>query len=681
MNSNKNVEIALPIKINRLFTYSLPDDLEIDDVLYRRVWVNFRNRKMRGVVVGKAPLKEERISENEKNSYEIKPILKVIDKKAVINSDAIDLAKWIADYYFSSIGEVLSMMIPSGIRYPSSKKETLSKVDELTEKSKQNYEINNRKILTEEQREIYENINRDIENGKRKFYLYGVTGSGKTEVYIKLIEDTLKAGKGVIFLVPEITISYQTLLRLREVFGSTCAILHSGLSKSRRFSEYIDILNSKKRVVVGARNAIFAPVDNLGLIIIDEENESSYKSLENPRFHARSVAMQLSNKKDIPLVLGSATPSIESYYFAKSGFFSLYELKNRYNNVSLPNIEVVDSSSLSPFKNMTSEMVDEINRRLQKREQIVLFQNRRGFSTIIKCSDCGEIISCPNCSVSLIYHKNRDKFICHHCGFSSDFKNSCPKCGKNNLIMFGAGTQRIEDEIKKAFSFANIKRIDNDSIRDEDELYQIFSDIEGGKIDILVGTQIIAKGLDFPNIRFVGIINADLLLNIPDFKASERTFALVTQVAGRAGRAGGESSVMIQTINPEHYSIASAVKSSYEQFYNEEIQYRKVLKFPPFYRLLHIVVRGPLEEDVALDIEKIYSVLNENRDKNGFSDVELLPSAPSPISKLNNKYRYSILMKSKKIKSLQNLLKLSLENFKLNSKNRLEIDVDPQDLF
>ena len=672
MDDKKNVEVAIPIKLNKLFVYSIPEDMDIKDVLFRRVWVNLNNRKLKGIVIRECENNEQ--NSNNKTKYKIKAILKVIDEKEIINESMINLAYWVASYYFSSLGEVLSMMIPSGVEYP---KKDISSIAE----SSTTPMVVNKKTLTDEQENIYKEIKKDISNDKRKFYLFGITGSGKTEIYIKLIEDTIEAGKGVIFLVPEITISYQTLFRLREVFGSTCAILHSGLSKSKRLSEYIDILNGDKKIVIGARNAIFAPVKDLGLIIIDEENEASYKSQKNPRFHARSVAIQISNNKNIPLILGSATPSLESYYFSKKGSFTLYELKNRYNNVSLPTIKVIDSSNLSQFKNMTSEMISEINSHLLKREQVVLFQNRRGYSTLIKCNECSKILTCPNCSVSLIYHRNKDKLICHHCGYSKKFKNNCPYCNKHSLIMFGAGTQRIEDEIKTIFSFANIKRLDNDSIEDEEELKEIFSDIENGKIDILVGTQIIAKGLDFPNIKFVGITNADLLLNIPDFKASERTFSLITQVAGRAGRAGGESLVMVQTMNPSHYSIVAAMESSYEKFYNEEIEYRKILKFPPFYRLAHIVVRGKNEKEVILDIVKFFSIFNENITKNGITDVELLGPSPSPLSRLNNQYRYSILLKSEKMISIRKLIGISIKDFKLTKTNKIEIDIDPQDLF
>jgi len=681
VNNVKNVEIALPIKINKLFIYSIPNEMDIKDVLFRRVWVNFNNRKLIGIVIKESENNNQNGDNKKIPEYKIKPILEVIDKKEIVNDSMIDLSYWIASYYFSSVGEVLSMMIPSGT---VSSGVGYSKIKETTTRSNTliiSEKIVEKKILTEEQDDIYIKIKNDISNDKRKFYLFGVTGSGKTEIYIKLIEDAISEGKGVIFLVPEIAISYQTLFRLREVFGSTCAILHSGLSKNRRFSEYLDILNGNKKIVIGARNAIFAPVQNLGLIIIDEENETSYKSLQNPRFHARSVAIQISNSKNIPLVLGSATPSIESYYFSKTSFFTLYELKNRYNNVSLPIIKIVDSSSLNPFRNITNEMISEINKHLLKREQIVLFQNRRGFSTLIKCNDCGQIVSCPNCSVTLIYHKNKDKLICHHCGFSKKFKNNCPNCNNHNLILFGAGTQKIEDEIKKIFSFANIKRLDNDSINGEQELKQIFTDIGNGEIDILIGTQIIAKGLDFPNIKFVGIINADLLLNIPDFKASERTFSLITQVAGRAGRGGGEALVMVQTMNPNHYSIKAAMESSYNQFYNEEIECRRTFKFPPFYRLAHIVVRGKIEQDVVFDIKKIFSIFNSNISKNNITDIELLGIAPSPISRINNNFRYSILLKSQNIKNIQKIIEMSITNFKLTKKNKLEVDIDPQDLF
>lgn len=650
------VQVALPLNINSLFSYAVPEGQTLENVIGRRALVNFNNRKLRGYVVEAGEYSDK---------YQIKPILKVIDKRTIFTTETYNLARWIADYYFAGVGEVLSMMIPKGSR---------EKKSETTEAPP----VDNPFLLTPSQQNIYDNIKIDIQNDKKKFYLYGVTGSGKTMIYIKLIEDVLNSGKNAIFLVPEIALSYQTLQRLQERFGSLCALLHSGLSDSQRFGEYLRLLDGKARIAIGPRSALFAPVKDLGIIIIDEENESSYKSEESPRFHARTVAQYIANQKGATLLLGSATPSIESYFYSKNNFFKLYKLTERYGGAYLPDISVIDTSSFEVRKNLTFPLVDEINRRLQNKEQVVLLQNRRGFSNIVKCSDCAEIITCPRCNLYLTYYKSTDKLICRRCNYSIKLPDSCPSCSGSKLIKIGAGTQRIEEEISSVFRQAKVYRMDYDSLKSEKDLKEIFARIENGDINILVGTQIIAKGLHFPNIKFVGIIDADVMLNIPDYKSSERTFALITQVAGRAGREGDKGVVMIQTVNPEHYSIIAAKENDYEKFYNEEIKYRKILDTPPFCRILRLVVRGASEINVNKDINTLSDLI-----KDTLSNKEVTVMGPSPcqLTKINNNYRYQIILKSKDISISQNLIKEILPRFKITSRNYLEIDVDPTDLF
>ncbi len=651
------IKVAVPINLNELYTYSLPEDIKAEDVIGKRVLVNFRSRKIRGYAVAIGEYSDK---------YQIKDIIKVIDKRVVFNQEMIDLAKWLSDYYFCGIGEALSIMVPKGI-----------KPKNFSKSSEGNHSIKINK-LSSEQQEIFDSIINDIDIGIKNFYLYGVTGSGKTEVYISLIEYILKQNKSVIFLVPEITLSFQTLLRLKERFGDLCAILHSNLTDSVRLGEYLRLFDGKARIAIGPRSALFAPVQNLGLIIIDEENEGAYKSDESPRFHARSVSQYRAKKNDAILLFGSATPSVESYFFANKGIFKLYTLKKRYGGAELPDVEIIDTLKFPVKKNLTIPMIEEINRRLQKKEQVIILQNRRGFSNLIKCSDCENIWKCPRCDISLTFHKTNDRLLCHHCGYAIHYKNQCPVCKSNNLVKIGAGTQRIEDEISGIFGFARIKRIDFDSIKKENH-EELFEKIKNGEIDIIVGTQIIAKGLHFPNIKFVGIVDADIMLNIPDFKASERTFALITQVAGRAGREGEKGFVLIQTINPDHYAIKAAEKMAFELFYKEEIKYRKILNFPPFVRMINLVVRGRIIEDVQHDIEKLRESLNCYKDK--YNDIEILGPAPCMLQKINKNYRYHILLKAKSMKKMQEFLKKALVSYKTKKKNFLEIDVDPVDLF
>ena len=650
----KVINVALPVKINSLFLYSIPDNMGLEEILGKRILVNFHGRFLRGYAVSEGQYTDK---------FTIKPIIRVLDKRIVFRKETVDFAKWIADYYFAGIGEVLSIMIPKGLRPALNEEDT-------------NFspKIN---ALTPLQENIYNNIKNDITKGNKKFYLYGITGSGKTEIYIKLIEDVLNNGKNVIFLVPEIALSYQTLERLKQSFGSLCAVLHSNLKTSIRFREYLRLYDGTAKIAIGPRSALFAPMQNIGLIIIDEENEGAYKSEESPRFHTRTAAQYLAIQNNAILILGSATPSIESWYYAKKGFFKLYCLMQRYGGAVLPDIEIIDNSQFTVKKNLSLPLIKEINERLQNKEQVVLLQNRRGFANFIKCNSCKNIIVCPKCNISLTYHKSKNKLICHHCGYNIILPLTCPVCNEKKLLQIGAGTQRIEDEISSTFNFAKVQRIDYDSLRSKFDYREVFNRIEKGEIDIIVGTQMIAKGLHFPKIKFVGIVNADIILNIPDFKAAERTFALITQVAGRAGREGKKGYVMIQTLNPDHYSIVSAKNGDYEGFYEHEIEFRKLLGMPPFSRLLRLVIRGKNEEKVTDDIVRLGHKLKENNS----DKIQILGPAPCLFSKINNNYRYQILLKAKRIQALQEIVKRTLNNFSVYSKNYLEIDVDPIGLF
>ena len=652
-NETKVINLALPIGINSFFIYTLPEGISIENVIGKRVLVNFNGRLIRGIAVSKGKYTSK---------FKIKPILKIIDDRIVIKEKLVKFAEWIADYYFAGIGEVLSLMVPKGIKPAPD--------DNLPEKAPR---INE---LSTTQKNVYEKIKSDIAKGQKRFYLYGVTGSGKTEVYVKLIEDTINKGKSVIFLVPEIALSYQTLGRLQERFGSLCAVLHSNLKGSVRLREYFKLFDGKAKIAIGPRSALFAPLDDVGLIIIDEENEGAYKSEESPRFHARTAALFLQGLHDCLLIMGSATPSIESWYHAKNGYFKLYTLLERFGGALLPEITIIDNSAFLTKKNLSLPLTNEINERLQKKEQVVLLQNRRGFANFIKCKTCGNIISCPKCEISLTYHKIKNNLICHHCGYHIDLPEKCPKCQDEKLLKIGAGTERIEDEISATFKFAKIKRMDYDSLKNVQDMTSLFNEIENGNINILVGTQMIAKGLHFPKIKLVGIINADLILNIPDYKASERTFSLITQVAGRAGRVGEKGLVMIQTMNPDHYTIIAAKNNSYEEFYTKEIEHRSILGMPPFMRLLRLVIRGRDEEKIKEDINKLSKNILKESNKN----IQIFGPAPCLFFKINNNYRYQILLKSKKISILQEMVKKTLPDFNINSKNHLEIDVDPSGL-
>lgn len=650
------VEIVLPLPLTAAFTYGVPDKYLSDQYVGKRALVNFNGRKIIGYIVGNG---------KPSSAFTIKPIEKLIDDEPLFTQKMIAFAEWISAYYFASVGEALSLMVPKGVRPKESGYKGEGQKIEKNE-------------LTESQQTVYQSIRSDLTTGRgRKFYLYGITGSGKTEIYFKLIEDTLDQGKQVIFLVPEIAMSYQTLDRLRRRFGDKCAVLHSGLTGSVKLGEYLRLLRGEAVIAVGPRSALFAPFDNIGLIIIDEEHEGAYKSDESPRFHARSAAIYLSNVHNALLVLGSATPSIESWYHATHGFFILYRLQERYGGAQLPDVRIIDTSQLPPYKYLTAEMTAEINRRLQNHEQVILLQNRRGFANCIQCEACKTIIVCPKCSIALTYHKSKGKLLCHRCGYSSAVPEKCPECGHERLSKLGAGTQKIEAEIAKTFPHARVLRIDYDALHSSSVIAETFAEIERGEIDIIVGTQMIAKGLHFPGVKFVGVVNADLFLNIPDFKAAERAFSLITQVAGRAGRTGEKGLVMIQTMNPDHYSITTSTTGDFDEFYENEITFREMMGMPPFRRLLRLVVRGTQEETVKNGIAGI----KRSIDRVAAESVEILGPSPCMITKINMNYRYQIVMKSVRIEPLQKLVKAVLPEVTLSRGLYLEIDTDPADLF
>lgn len=648
------VEIALPIGLNSTFTYSVPEEFKSSIYIGKRVMVNFNGRKIIGYIINVSQFTDK---------YKIKPLLKIIDDESVFTEKMITFAGWISDYYFSSLGEALSLMVPRGIKPKFSE-----------EKDKGTPVVN---TLTDEQSQVLDGINSDIKDGQRRFYLYGITGSGKTEIYFNLIENVINAGRKVIFLVPEIALSYQTLERLKERFGLKCASLHSNLTGSKKLGEYYRLLNGEALIAVGPRSALFAPLDDIGLIIIDEEHEGAYKSEESPRFHARSAAIYLSNLHNSILLLGSATPSVESWYHAGNGFFKLYKLSTRFGGAKLPDVKIIDTNNGSFNKNLTAEMTAEINNRLQNNEQVLLLQNRRGFSNYLQCKSCKTAVTCPKCSISMTYHKVNNKLFCHRCGYSSNIPSKCPECGGSDFNKIGAGTQKIEEEVQSIFPHARIVRIDYDVISKSRDLKEIFSKIGKHEIDIIIGTQMIAKGLHFPGIKFVGVVNADIFLNIPDFKAAERAFSLITQVSGRAGRTGEKGFVMIQTVNPSHYSINTALDGSFETFYKREIEFRELLSMPPFTRMIRLVVRGTVEEKVKEEVYRVNDLLRVHDN----AKAEILGPSPCMITKINRNFRYQILLKSKRIDIIQKIVKEFYLNYKPAYNTYLEIDTDPSDLF
>ena len=510
--------------------------------------------------------------------------------------------------------------------------------------------------------------------------LEGVTGSGKTEVYLKVIEEALGQGKTAIMLVPEISLTPQVTDRFISRFGDKVAILHSGLSDGEKYDEWRKVERGEAQVVVGARSAIFAPLTNIGAIIIDEEHESSYKQDSNPRYHAREVALLRAHYNQAVLVLGSATPSLESRARASRGVYDFLQLTKRANPLAqIPQVQVVDFRDYigqNEASNFTPVLLEAIQDRLNKGEQTVLMLNRRGYSSFVMCRECGTVDTCPNCDISLTLHMDTKTMNCHYCGFAKDIPQTCPNCASRSIRYYGTGTQKAYDELATLFPEARILRMDVDTTRKKGSHEEILEAFGQGRADILLGTQMIAKGLDFPNVTLVGVLNADTALNLPDFRSSERTFQLLTQVAGRAGRAEKAGQVFIQSYNPHHYAIDFARKQDYEGFYAYEMGIRRQLGYPPYYYTVGLTLSHKDEETV---VKKSYQVMDILR--SGLSDkVQILGPTPKPIARTHNLYHYQILLKYRFEDDLQATLDrvLELTQQTENKDLRLSIDNEPQ---
>ncbi|ECL7895190.1 TPA: primosomal protein N' [Listeria innocua] len=509
------------------------------------------------------------------------------------------------------------------------------------------------------------------------FLIHGVTGSGKTEIYLQTIEAKLKEGKEAIVLVPEISLTPQMVERFKSRFGSEVAVLHSALSSGEKYDEWRKIERKEARVVVGARSAVFAPFENLGIIIIDEEHEASYKQEDNPRYHARDVAIWRAEKYQCPVVLGSATPSLESFARAKKGVYTLIELPSRVNDRAMPEVRVVDMRVELRKENRTefsTELLEKIKDRIAKKEQTVLMLNRRGYSSFVMCRDCGYVVECPNCDISLTYHQSSNQMKCHYCGHEERVPKHCPSCEGEHIRYFGTGTQKVEESLTKLIPEARVIRMDVDTTRTKGAHEKLLKSFRNHEADILLGTQMIAKGLDFPDITLVGVLNADTMLHLPDFRASERTFQLLTQVSGRAGRHERTGEVVVQSYNPEHYSIEFAKQHDFIGFYNHEMKLRKMGSYPPFYYLTMINVS---DENEMKAIRKIQEMAQFLRGKLG-PDAVILGPVPSTITRIKNKYRYQCIIKYKIEPNLKKELKTLITHYQKDQQKGLTITIDVQ---
>lgn len=540
------------------------------------------------------------------------------------------------------------------------------------------YEKFEEKILNKEQSNAVDKI---LKTDKNCILLKGVTGSGKTEVYMNIVDRVLKKGQSAIMLVPEISLTPQMIERFKGRFGREVALYHSKLSKGERFDEWYRIKKGEVKLVVGARSAIFMPVMNLGLIIIDEEHENSYKSEQNPKYDTREVAKYISDITNSKLILGSATPSMESYYNALKGNYELVEINHRVNNIELPEMDVVDMRQELKEGNMkllSRKLQEKITVALNNKEQIILFLNRRGFSTFVSCRSCGYVFKCPECDIAMTYHKN-GYLVCHYCGRAIKQSSSCPKCESKYVKYFGAGTERVEAEVKKIYKNARTLRMDVDTTRNKNSHEEIYNAFKNGEADILIGTQMVSKGLDFNNVTLVGILAADISLNIPDYRSGERTYQIITQVAGRAGRGNKKGSVIIQTYTPSSSTIKYAMDNDYNALYNEEINIRKIMNYPPFCNILLINGLSLDEERLKIFMEEAFVKLKSNVT---LSEFDILGPAPCLVTKIKENYRWQIIIKGNIVSNIRCMIKEILYELYKNDYNdiRITMDINPNNL-
>lgn len=661
----KFADIAVALPVDRIFQYAIPERLSGEIATGKRVFVPFQNRNMVGYVVGLSA---------EADVKEVKDISAVIDKEPILSEEMLKLTRWIKDNYFCSWGEAIGAAIPGGI-----KKGNVELGSRIKDSGVHPDGVVPSKphVLTGEQSKALKAILESIDKKEhRTFLLHGITASGKTEVYLQAIDEVLKNGRQAIMLVPEISLTPQTVERFVSRFGTSVAVIHSKLTPAKRFLEWKKIKEGRASIVVGARSAIFSPMNNLGLVIVDEEHETSYKQDDVPRYHARDVADYRAKLNNCPLILGSATPSLESYYKAKNGEYTLVILTKRIEERLLPKVKIVDMRmELETRKKIaifSKVLLDAIEKTLKAGKQAIIFLNRRGFSTFVNCKKCGLVLKCKRCDTVLVYHFDVKKLICHYCGYQTAPPEICPKCRSGYIKYFGLGTERVESEISRFFSSARIARMDSDTTVKRGSHDRILGSFKSGDVNLLVGTQMIAKGLDFPEVTLVGVVAADVSLNIPDFRAGERTFNLLTQVAGRAGRGEDGGEVIVQTYAPHNYAILAAAKHDYEKFYNEEIIARKELEFPPFTNLVKVTVRARNEELAQKSATELAEAIR-NEDK----DVKLGGPAAAPIMRMRGYFRYNIILKNTDRLAMCTLLKKVLGSFRRPHGVLIAVDVDP----
>lgn len=665
-NTPLYAKVLLDLPVEGPFDYVIPDKLKDCIGVGKRVWVSFGTRRLIGYVIEISSLTALK---------KLKPLLGVIDTEPILSQELLRLAEGISKRYLCSWGEAISAAVPSGLKRGRTSVKPRHEDDYTRVASTEDLKP------TPEQQKALEEINSSIESMRNDvFLLHGVTGSGKTEVYLQAIGKILKRDMGCIVLVPEISLTPQAVERFKARFKERVAVFHSRLTQGQKYSQWKKLKDGLCHIVVGTRSAVFSPVRNLGLIIVDEEHDTSYKQQDVPRYNAVDVSLMRAKLNNAVVVLGSATPSLESYFKAKeTKEYKLIELTERIENRPLPQVKIVD---------MRQEIIERKRRRiifsrlltehmekaLYNKEQIMLFLNRRGFSTYANCKKCGYVERCGKCNVALNYHSDKKKLVCHYCGYEKEHTNLCPSCKSAYLDYFGFGTQRVESELHKYFPAVQVRRMDTDSTRKRSSHNDILKDFADRKTQVLVGTQMIAKGHDFPMVTLVGIVSADTALNLPDFRAGERTFQLLTQVAGRAGRGFSPGEVVIQTYVPGHYTIQSAVNHDYKDFYKKELALRRELFMPPFSHMVYVCLRSYKEQRA----EECAKLLARHLLKRRLTDlIEQTGPCKAVVYRLRRQYRWNIILKVKNLERFNPRLKASIKGFKKLHGVNIAIDADP----
>ncbi len=720
----------------KTFSYLIPDEMKNKIKIGQAILVPFgRQGLVNAFVVG--------FSDYLPSEIKAKKINKILDETPLFTIEYLKLLEWVATYYCSDFISVLNVAIPlkliektfktekfieflsfesatkrqleilkilnpkgkiSLIEFESLVKTTRSTINKLktlgcvkiSDEEVYRNPLENLKVikreelyeLSDEQKNIYNQIKKRIISNKSNLLpllLHGITASGKTEVYFKLIDDTIKSGKNVLFLLPEIALASQITKRLAKKFGTKdVAIWHSSISEGERYDVWQKLYKDEIKILAGARSAVFAPLNNIGLIIIDEEHENAYKQTNpNPRYDARTVAKKLSEFHNCPLLLGSATPDIASYYKALNSQ-NLFELPNRFNNVPMAKTSVINmqNNSKQAYRGVISVQLQKaIEETLEKSQQVILLINRRGFSTYTQCQACGAVIECRNCSIPMIWHSESTTLKCHYCNRTSSFPQTCEKCGSDALKNSGTGTQKIEILIKELFKNAKVERIDSDILTRKNSHVELLDKFQQNKIDILIGTQMIAKGLDNPNVTLVGVISADASFNLPDFRASERGFQLLTQVAGRSGRGEFSGSVIFQTYNPDFYALENAKQQNYKDFYKTEIQSREEFDYPPFSQIVRIILSSDNNFRAEKSAQEIAMRLNNIIDKQGICErLILLGPTPCIIEKIRSLHRFQIIIKNKLEEKGLAFISKFLNQITMPKDIKLTIDIDPIDI-